>query len=75
LIAHVRDQPRGVVCERWLNFAAFLNDVGERPSWRRLLIRDDPTGELGRAMPDGGLRRGIDGGDRPPGHDECRNPL
>ena len=40
-------KPRGGVCERWLNFAAFLNDVGERPSWRRLLIRDDPTGEFG----------------------------
>jgi hypothetical protein len=35
---------RDPVCERWSSFAQFCADVGERPSWRHLLIRDDPTG-------------------------------
>jgi hypothetical protein len=32
------------VCERWRAFSNFYFDVGKRPSWRHLLIRDDPTG-------------------------------
>jgi len=43
-------------------------DVGKRPTWRHLLIRDDPTDEFEPGqMPDGALRRGIDGRDRRPG--------
>jgi hypothetical protein len=34
------------VCERWRSFANFYADVGKRPSWRHLLIRDDPAGEF-----------------------------
>jgi hypothetical protein len=45
---------RGAVCERWNTFPNFYADVGPRPSWRRLLIRDDT---LSRAMPDGELWR------------------
>jgi hypothetical protein len=37
---------RGPVCERWRSFANFYFDVGKRPSWRHLLIRDDLTGEF-----------------------------
>jgi hypothetical protein len=40
-------QSRGRVCERWRSFAAFYRDVGARPSWRHLLIRDDPSGAFG----------------------------
>ena len=47
----------------------FYFDVGRKPSWRHLVIRDDPAGafEPGKARwqiggPD------IDGGDRPLGH-------
>jgi hypothetical protein len=54
---------RGPCCQRWRSFANFYADVGERPTWRHLLIRDDPTGALSQAMPDGRLRSGIDGGD------------
>jgi hypothetical protein len=32
------------VRERWRSFANFYADVGKRPSWRHLVIRDDPTG-------------------------------
>jgi len=35
------------VCDRWRSFANFYLDVGRRPSWRHLLIRDDATGEFG----------------------------
>jgi hypothetical protein len=58
-------QRRGSVCQRWRSFSNFYFDVGKRPSWRHLLIRDDPI--LCQAMRDGGLRRGIDGRDRRPG--------
>jgi hypothetical protein len=40
-------QARGRVCERWRSFANFYRDVGRRPSWRHLLIRDDTSGEFG----------------------------
>jgi hypothetical protein len=33
-------------CERWRSFGNFYRDVGKPPSWRHLLIRDDPTGEF-----------------------------
>jgi hypothetical protein len=38
-------------------------DVGKRPLWRHLLIRDDPTGAFEPGMPAGRLRDGIYGGD------------
>jgi hypothetical protein len=31
---------------RWRAYPNFYFDVGRRPSWRHLLIRDDPTGEF-----------------------------
>jgi hypothetical protein len=37
---------RGPVFERWRSFVQFYRDVGPRPSWRRLVIRTDPTGEF-----------------------------
>jgi hypothetical protein len=37
-------QKRGPVCERWRSFSNFYFDVGKPPSWRHLLIRDDPAG-------------------------------
>jgi hypothetical protein len=37
---------RGKVCSRWRSFPAFYCDVGPKPSWRHLLIRDDPTGDF-----------------------------
>jgi hypothetical protein len=40
---------RGPVCERWRSFASFYADVGKRPTWRHLLIRDDPTFAPGNA--------------------------
>jgi hypothetical protein len=30
----------------WRSFSNFYFDVGKRPSWRHLLIRDDPAGEF-----------------------------
>lgn len=39
-------QRRGPVCERWRSFPLFRFDVGERPSWRHLFVRDDPSGEF-----------------------------
>jgi len=35
---------RGPGCERWRSFAQLYSGVGPRPSWRHLLMRDDPTG-------------------------------
>ncbi len=36
---------RGIrVCERWLNFANFLADMGERPEGKTSLDRIDPNG-------------------------------
>ena len=35
---------RGPLCRRWRAFPNFYADVGPRPSWRHLVIRDDPTG-------------------------------
>ena len=32
---------------RWRSFVNFYFDVGRKPTWRHLLIRDDPTGEFG----------------------------
>jgi hypothetical protein len=32
---------RGPVCDRWRKFGNFYADVGKRPTWRHLLIRDD----------------------------------
>jgi hypothetical protein len=37
---------RGPVCERWRSFGNFYADVGKRPTWRHLLIRDDTSGEF-----------------------------
>ena len=34
---------RGPICERWRPFVNFYLDVGPRPSWRHLLIRDDTS--------------------------------
>jgi hypothetical protein len=33
---------RGPICRRWRAYPNFHRDVGKRPSWRHLLIRDDP---------------------------------
>ena len=37
---------RGSVRDRWRSFVNFYLDVGPRPSWRHLLIRDDTTGDF-----------------------------
>jgi hypothetical protein len=37
------------VCERWRSFAQFAADVGKRPTWRHLLIRDDTSREFSPA--------------------------
>ena len=37
---------RGPVCERWRSFPSFYLDVGPRPSWRHLLIRNDMAGDF-----------------------------
>jgi hypothetical protein len=42
--ARLAIRSRGRVCDRWRSFANFYLDVGKRPSWRHLLIRDDPAG-------------------------------
>ena len=38
---------RGPVCARWRSFSNFYSDVHPKPSWRHLLVRDDPTGAFG----------------------------
>ena len=35
---------RGPIWERWRSFVKFYRDVDRKPSWRHLLIHDDPTG-------------------------------
>jgi hypothetical protein len=45
--AWIAIRSRDQACERWCSFSNFYFDVGKRPSWRHLLIRDDPTGEFG----------------------------
>jgi hypothetical protein len=40
-------QRRGPVCRRWRCYANFYRDVGPKPSWRHLLIRDDTSGVFG----------------------------
>jgi len=37
---------RGPICERRGSFSNFYADVGPRPSWRHLLVRDNPAGAL-----------------------------
>jgi len=37
---------RSPLCERWGAFPNFARDVGPRPSWRCLIIRDDPSAEF-----------------------------
>jgi hypothetical protein len=56
---------RGPVCERWRSFSNFYFDVGPRPSWRHLLFRYDATGAFEPGNANGGLQRGIGGGDAP----------
>ena len=34
-------------CRRWRCFINFRRDVGAKPSWRHLLIRDDTSREFG----------------------------
>jgi hypothetical protein len=41
------------LCGRWRSFAASYADVGNRPTWRPLPIRDDPIGEFAPGKPDG----------------------
>ena len=49
--AWIAIRSRGLVCERWRSFVNFYFDVGRKPSWRHLVIRDDPAGafEPGKA--------------------------
>jgi hypothetical protein len=37
-------QQRGPLCKRWRSFPNFFRDVGNRPTWRHIFTRDDPTG-------------------------------
>jgi len=39
-------QSRNQLCQRWRSLPLFRSDVGERPSWRHLLIRDDVSREF-----------------------------
>jgi hypothetical protein len=55
---------RGPGCERWRSFAQLYSGVGPRPSWRHLLMRDDPTGAFEPGNADRRLGQRIDGGDR-----------
>jgi len=31
-------------CTRWRCYVNFRRDVGKKPSWTHLVVRDDPTG-------------------------------
>jgi hypothetical protein len=37
---------RGPLCRRWRAYPNFHRDVGPKPSWRHLVIRDNPAGEF-----------------------------
>jgi hypothetical protein len=37
---------RGPLCRRWRCYVNFWRDLGPRPTWMHLVIRDDPTGEF-----------------------------
>jgi hypothetical protein len=37
----------GKACRRWRSYPHFRRDVGPRPSWAHLLMRDDAARELG----------------------------
>ena len=62
-IAHGARSDRAARSERWRSFPNFYADVGPRPSWRHLLIRDDPVGEFEPGNAQCELQRGIDGGE------------
>ncbi|MBR0825162.1 hypothetical protein JQ596_06425 [Bradyrhizobium manausense] len=54
-------------CARWRFFPAFYRDVGGRPSWRHLFVRDDPSGAFEPGNARWQIAARIDGRDRRPG--------